>query len=134
MSIVSISVVKSYALRTGGAASLLLPLVEDIVHRLENCLFGFFILLLRHPGPLALTLCLKGVGLPDPEPGAADGLQNDPMLEVVEAVQQPVYFFPGQHGRQLPDQGPRRQAEAVVDFPAADMALEKGDTGEIGLA
>ena len=73
-------------------------------------------------------------GLPDPESGAVDGLQNDPMLEVVDAVQQPVYFFHGQHGRQLLAQGPRRQAEAVVHFPAADMAVEIGDTGEIGFA
>ena len=56
------------------------------------------------------------------------------MLEVVDAVQEPAYLFHGQHGRQFLAHRSRRQTEAVVHFPAADMAVEIGDTGELGLA
>ena len=73
-------------------------------------------------------------GFPDPEPGAVDGLEHNSMLEVVDTVQESADFFHGQHGWKFPAPRTRRQAEAVIHFPAAYMAVEIGDTGEIGLA
>ena len=73
-------------------------------------------------------------GFPNPESGAVDGLEQNPVLEVVDAIKEPADFFHGQYCRQLPAHRSRRQAEPVIDFPAADMPVEVGDAAEVGSA
>ena len=79
-------------------------------------------------------LFLKTNRFPDPESGAVDSLEQNPVLEVVDAGKEPAYLLHGKYCRQLPAHWSRRQTEPVIDFPAADMPVEVGDAAEVGSA
>ncbi len=62
---------------------------------------------------------------------AVDGLEQNPALEVVDAVKKPAYLLHGKYCRQFPAHRSRRQTEPVVDLPAADVPIKVGDAGKI---
>lgn len=76
-------------------------------------------------------LFLETNGFLNPESGAVDSLEQNPVLEVVDAVKKPAYLLHGKHCWQLPAHWSQRQPEAVIDFPAADMPIKVGEVGRI---